>query len=88
MLLSLINWQEGITFDESQFVRQDGVIVKVGDDLVKHPAVRALIDKDIEAANKELEEYEQIKIYYFPRAFSDLDEMTPTLKLKSQEHYQ
>jgi long-chain acyl-CoA synthetase len=78
--------KEGITFDESQFVRQDGVIVKVGDDLVKHPAVRALIDKDIEAANKELEEYEQIKKYIIsPRAFSlDLDEMTPTLKLKAR----
>ena len=48
-----------------------------------------MIDKDIEAANKELEEYEaNQKIYYFPRAFSlDLDEMTQP-KIKSQEHYQ
>ncbi|NLO22363.1 MAG: long-chain fatty acid--CoA ligase [Syntrophomonadaceae bacterium] len=83
----------GITFDESQFVRQDGVIVKVGDDLVKHPEVRALIDRDIEAANQELEQYEQIKRYIISnRVFSlDLEEMTPTLKLKPKNiinHFQ
>ena len=76
--------KEGITFDESQFVKVDGVIVKVGDDLANHPQVRALIDKDIEEANKTLEDYEQIKKYIISnRVFSpDLGELTPTLKLK------
>ena len=76
--------KQGITFDESQFERLDGVVVKVGDDLANHPQVRALIDKDIEEANKALEGYEQIKKYIISnRVFSqDLEELTPTLKLK------
>lgn len=78
--------KQGITFDESQFVMQDGAIVKVGDDLANHPQVRALIDTDIEEANEALERYEQIKKYIISnRAFSlDLEEMTPTLKLKTR----
>lgn len=76
--------RQGITFDENQFVLREGAIIKVGDDLANHPQVRALIDTDVEKANQALEEYEQIKSYVISnRAFSlDLEEMTPSLKLK------
>ena len=76
--------KQNITFDESQFVKVDGVIVKVGDDLANHPQVRVLIDKDIEEANKALEGYEQIKKYIVSNRFfsPDFEEVTPTLKIK------
>ncbi len=75
---------EGITFDESQMVKVDGLTVKVGIDFSSHPRVRELIDLDVAEANKGLEEYEAIKNYYISnRVFMpELDEMTPTLKIK------
>ncbi len=75
---------QGIKFDESQMVRVDGITVKVGNDLANHPEVRRLIDQDIAEANLGLETYEQIKKYHIAsRVFMpDLDEVTPTLKLR------
>lgn len=75
---------EGITFDESQMVKMDGLTVKVGTDFSSHPKVRALIEIDVTEANKGLEDYEAVKDYHVAnRVFMpDLDEMTPTLKIK------
>ncbi|MEQ8201144.1 MAG: long-chain fatty acid--CoA ligase [Syntrophomonadaceae bacterium] len=75
---------EGITFDENQMIKVDGMTVKVGNDFSEHPRVRALIEFDVEEANKGLEDYEAVKDYYVAaRVFMpDLEEMTPTLKLK------
>ncbi len=75
---------EGITFDENQMMKVDGMTVKVGQDFSEHPRVRALIEFDVEEANQGLEEYEAVKDYLVSaRVFMpDLEEMTPTLKLK------
>ncbi len=75
---------EGITFDENQMMKVDGMTVKVGSDFSEHPRVRALIEFDVEEANKGLEDYETVKDYLVSaRVFMpDLEEMTPTLKLK------
>lgn len=76
--------KQGITFDESQIVKMEGITVKVGNDFASHPEVRKLLDIDIAEANEGLEGYESIKKYHISnRAFSpDLDEVTPTLKVK------
>ncbi len=76
--------EQGITFDKSQMTKLDGVTVKVGDDLVNHPEVKRLIDQDVAEANRGLESYETIKNYYISNRFfsPDLDEVTPTLKVK------
>ncbi|MGE5381466.1 MAG: AMP-dependent synthetase/ligase [Methylocystaceae bacterium] len=75
---------QGITFDESQMVKANGITVKVGDDFVSHPEVQKLVASDIEEANKTLENYETIKKFHISnRVFMpDLDEVTPTLKTK------
>ncbi len=73
-----------IQFDERQMVKLDGVTVKIGIDFTTHPEVRKLIDLDIKDANEELEGYEAIKSYHICNRFfsPDLDEVTPTLKIK------
>ncbi|MGE5391277.1 MAG: AMP-dependent synthetase/ligase [Deltaproteobacteria bacterium] len=75
---------EGITFDEKEIVKIDGLTVKVGTDFSEHPRVRALVEFDVAEANKGLEDYEAVKDYHVSnRVFMpDLDEMTPTLKIK------
>lgn len=75
---------KGISFDQSQMEKLEGVTIKVGDDFVQHPEVRALIDADVIPANQSLEGYEQIKKYYISnRTFRlDLEEVTPSLKIK------
>jgi long-chain acyl-CoA synthetase len=75
---------QGISFDESQMMKVDGVTVKVGEDFTHHPEVRKLIDIDIAEANQGLEVHEEIKKFSISnRVFlPDMDEVTPTLKVK------
>jgi len=76
--------EQGIQFDEHQMVKIEGVTVKIGEDFTTHLEVRKLIDQDIAEANKELEGYESIKNYHISNRFfsPELDEVTPTLKVK------
>ncbi|NLV23008.1 MAG: long-chain fatty acid--CoA ligase [Syntrophomonadaceae bacterium] len=80
--------QKGITYDKSalQFSVVNGVetCTKVGDDFIKIPLLKELIDKEIESVNLELESYEKIKKYTIlnRRLTEETGEMTPTLKVK------
>jgi len=75
---------QGISFDETQMVKANGMTVKVGEDFINHPEVKKLVDSDITEVNASLEDYETIKKYCLSnRIFMpDLDEVTPTLKTK------
>jgi len=81
---------KGVAFDESKIVSvgegMAKIIVQVGDDLAGSPELRVLIDEDIAEANIELENYESIKKYIISnrRFLEPLEEVTPTLKLKSR----
>ncbi|HOO70618.1 MAG TPA: long-chain fatty acid--CoA ligase [Spirochaetota bacterium] len=80
--------ENGISYDRSLLeYTQEGpvpVCIKVGDDFIANPAVKELIDRDIQEANRELEEYEQIKKYHIVnrKLLEENGEMTPTLKVK------
>lgn len=69
-----------------QFSVVNGVetCTKVGDDFIKIPLLKELIDKEIESVNLELESYEKIKKYTIlnRRLTEETGEMTPTLKVK------
>ncbi len=60
------------------------MVEEVGHDFINHPRLKELIDADIQAVNKELEDYEKIKKYtILPRRLTVQDgDMTPTLKVK------
>lgn len=80
--------QKDIPFDESalEYVGEgaERVCIKVGDDFIQIPELQELVKKDIDEANSQLEEHEQIKEYVLiSRKFTETaDEVTPTLKLK------
>jgi long-chain acyl-CoA synthetase len=58
--------------------------IAVGEDFVEKEILKKMIDHDIQAVNKELEEFESIKKYtILTRRLTVNDgEMTPTLKVK------
>jgi long-chain acyl-CoA synthetase len=80
--------KEGIAYDKSalHFFGEGAarMCVAVGADFIANETLKNLVDGDIQAANRELEEYERIKKYVIvPRRFTELHgEMTPTLKVK------
>lgn len=80
--------QNGIAYDKSalQFVGEGAqrMCVKVGPDFVANEQLRAIVDEEIQAANKNLEDFETIKKYVIVtrRFLESEDEVTPTLKLK------
>jgi long-chain acyl-CoA synthetase len=80
--------KEGIAYDKSalRFFGEGAarMCVAVGADFIANETLKNLVDGDIQAANRELEEYERIKKYVIvPRRFTELHgEMTPTLKVK------
>lgn len=80
--------EKGITFDESKIIcvgeGVERICVQVGDDFVENEEVKKLIAEDIENANSQLEDFEQIKKYHISnrRFLETLDEITPTLKNK------
>jgi long-chain acyl-CoA synthetase len=82
--------QKGVAFDENA-LRYDLVnginsCVEVGEDLAEHPAVNAIVEEAVGAANERLADFEMIKRYRILRRkfLQSNDELTPTLKLKSK----
>jgi len=79
--------KEKIDYDKSKLIRitePAPMCMAVGDDFVTKDILKKMIDVDIQAANRELEEYETIKKYTIltRRLTVDDGEMTPTLKVK------
>ena len=80
--------EKGIPYEKSSLeFSQEGaapVCIKVGYDFVSNEKLKELVDADIQKANKELEEYEQIKKYHIlnRKLMEQYGEMTPTLKVK------
>ncbi len=79
--------KEKIDYDKSKLIKitePAPMCIAVGDDFIQKDILRKMIDADIQAANKELEEYETIKKYtILTKRFTVNDgEMTPTLKVK------
>lgn len=79
---------EGVSYDKTalHFFGEGAarMCVTVGEDFIANEKLKKLVDEDIQAANKELEEFERVKKYAIvPRRFTELHgEMTPTLKVK------
>jgi long-chain acyl-CoA synthetase len=62
------------------------------EELARHPAVQALIQREVEARNRELASFETVKKFHIlPRELSiEEGELTPTLKIKRKvvvEHF-
>lgn len=80
--------KEGIPYDKAslKFVGEGAtrLCVAVGEELINHARLRQLVDEEVNRANRELEEHEQIKKYVIlPRLLTEeTGEVTPTLKLK------
>lgn len=80
--------QKGISYDRSavQYYNLNGIDIceRVGDDFIKIPLLKEMIDREVERVNRELETYEQIKKYVIlnKRFTEKSGEMTPTLKVK------
>lgn len=80
--------EEGISYDREalEFVEQGAVriCIAAGDDLIRHPRLRELVEEDVKKANLDLEEHEKIKKYSIlnRRLTEESGEVTPTLKLK------
>lgn len=81
--------EKGIPFDKSAIVYDHNiastpVCVKVGEDFVDKEEFKKLIEEEVQAVNKELESYEQIKKYYVVdyKFTENSGELTPTLKVK------
>jgi long-subunit acyl-CoA synthetase (AMP-forming) len=64
--------------------------IEVGPDVVDNPFVRELVESEVERVNGQLANYETIKRYtIMPRKFTEnRNELTPTLKIKSQVIYE
>ena len=74
--------EQGIDYEEAQIRRDGDEVVAVPRALVEHPEVRARIERDIDAVNEDLADFETIeKFTVIERALSvDEGELTPTLK--------
>jgi long-chain acyl-CoA synthetase len=62
------------------------ICTKVGDDFVSNPRLMELIKKEVDAANQQLESFEQIKNYtILGERFTELNGMlTPSQKTKKR----
>lgn len=80
--------QEGIPYDREtlEYVEQGAtrICIAAGDELINHPRLHQLVDEEVNRANLELEDHEQIKKYIIlkRRLTEETGEITPTLKLK------
>ena len=79
--------REKITYDRSKLVMVTDpmpMCVEAGEDFISSQRLMELVDADIQAVNRELEEYERIKKYtILARRLTVSDgDMTPTLKVK------
>jgi len=83
--------EQGLTYDKQAlvFMEEGGVrsCVKVGQDFIDRPELKAVIDEEIRKANTELEDYERIKKYRIltRKLTVESGEMTPTMKVKRTE---
>lgn len=81
-----------IAYDEGAVERREGEVVAVPSELIEHPDVQELFEREIETANGELAEFETIKKFVLiDRPLSiERDELTPTLKKRRDtisEHF-
>ncbi|MCP4134891.1 MAG: long-chain fatty acid--CoA ligase [bacterium] len=82
--------KEGISYDKDKMVWSDAsganICMSVGDDFVAQEALKELVDKDIQAANEQLENFERVKQYtILPTRFSEENgQLTPTQKTKKK----
>jgi len=82
--------KEGISVNKANFVMDDSsgvaICTKVGDDFVSNPRLMELIKKEVDAANQQLESFEQIKNYtILGERFTELNGMlTPSQKTKKR----
>lgn len=79
--------KEKIDYDRSKIVMITEPVpacLAVGDDFIEKDILKKMIDNDIQAVNRDLEEYETIKKYTIltKKLTVDDGEMTPTLKVK------
>ena len=79
--------KEKIAYDKSRLVKVTDpmpMCVEAGEDFISNKRLVDLVDADIQAVNKDLEEYERIKKYtILARRLTVSDgDMTPTLKVK------
>ena len=79
----------GIDYDKSALVYNHDlasvpVCVKVGKDFIEKDIFKKIIDGEVQAVNRDLESYEQIKKYHAVdyRFSENSGELTPTLKVK------
>lgn len=83
--------EQGLAYDKQAlvFMEEGGVrtCVKVGQDFIDRPELRAIIEEEISKANTELEDYERIKKYRIltRKLTVESGEMTPTMKIKRNE---
>jgi long-chain acyl-CoA synthetase len=70
--------------DIEMWATQQGISVDGWDELVKHPKIHELIEKEVQDRNKQLASFETVKKFeILPDDFSvESGEMTPTLKLR------
>jgi len=82
--------KENIPYNKEKLVYSDigGVrmCVGAGEDFIKHPKLKELIEKDVEVANEQLEGFERIRKYTIlaNRFTEDNDQLTPTQKTKKR----
>ena len=78
----------GIAYDKDALeYNHDGpvsVCTRVGDELIENEKIKSLIDADMQAANRELADFERVKQYtILSKKFTEeTGEMTPTMKVK------
>lgn len=68
----------------NHFAQQQGISTSHHHEVLAHPEVAAMLKKEIEAANKQLADFEKVKDYrLLPAAWTvDTGELTPSLKVK------
>ncbi|MFZ2537623.1 MAG: AMP-binding protein, partial [Oscillospiraceae bacterium] len=82
--------ENNISFDESKLIYEgegaERICIQVGDDFVSNLELYKMIEEDINLVNARLETYESIKKFGIlnRRFHENLNEVTPTLKLKQR----
>ncbi len=78
-------------FDElSRYAKKHGIVFENNEELLEAPLIKDLIREQVDAVNRDLARYEQIKYYaVLEQPFSiDTGELTPTLKVKRRVVYE
>lgn len=83
--------EQGLVYDKQAlvFMEEGGVRtrVKVGQDSIDRPDLKAIIDEEICKANAELVDYERSKKYHIPtrKLTVESGDMTPTMTVRRAE---